>query len=308
MRIYLAAVYTNDCCGVSKPGSGRIRAKVTHDLEYPWVLESYHYLRDSGSVPLLKAIRTEKKTIFLDSGAFTMFTQGAKVDLGQYTQFIKANKDIIHTASNVDHIGRGGEAISYNNQKLLQKMGANVQPVHHARDTDDWLQKYMAEGYDYIFLGGMVPETTQYLRGWLDHIWGRYLAGKDGSAKIKVHGFGLTTLQLMTRYPWYSVDSTSWLRTGSFGSIFLDLPHGDTKMFMSEKSPRRKDWDQHYDSLSPVARKVVDDRVRELGYDPAKLRTEYAWRDHFNISFFKRMLARPDYKFNRQHQPTQLFA
>ncbi len=204
---------------------------------YPYDLESFHYLRRVSAAA--KYYREKKKDIFLDSGAFSMFTQKIKVDLGEYASYIKKNQDIIHIASNLDEIGRGKEKESYRNQKTLERMGAKIQPVHHARDDDKWLLKYMAEGYDYIFLGGMVPETSKYLKEWLDHIFGKYLTRKDGSAKIKVHGFGLTTVDLMRRYPWYSVDSTSWVLAGRFGNIYLDLPHGDAKIYISDQSPAR---------------------------------------------------------------------
>lgn len=263
--------------------------------KYPWDLESYHYLKESKQAP--DYFRSIKKTLFLDSGAFSMFTQKIQVNLGEFADYIKLNKDIIHIASNLDEIGRGKEQQTWNNQKALEKMGVKIQPVHHARDADQWLLKYMAEGYDYIFLGGMVPETTKYLAGWLDHIWSKYLTKKDGSAKIKVHGFGLTTLELIKRYPWYSVDSTSWVITGRFGAIYLDLPHRDIKVNFSDQSPSMKDLGRHYDNLDKVTKKAVTDRVLELGYDPALLRTHYGWRDHFNIAFFERVMKRPDPTF-----------
>ena len=48
-------------------------------------------------------------------------------------------------------------------------------PVHHVRDKDYWLQRYLDEGYQHICLGGMVGESTATLRRWLDHVWHRYL-------------------------------------------------------------------------------------------------------------------------------------
>lgn len=292
MRIYLAGLIQTGFVWRGNSRSENVLLSEEVRLHYPYDLESYHYLRDTRNAP--DYFRHHKKTIFLDSGAFSMFTQNIKVDLNEYATYIKTNKDFIHIASNLDEIGRGKEQESYNNQKILERYGAKIQPVHHARDDDKWLQKYLAEGYDYIFLGGMVPESTPYLRGWLDHIFGKYLVKKDGSAKVKVHGFGLTTTELMRRYPWYSVDSTSWVLAGRFGNIYLDFNDRDIKVCISDRSPRTKDWDQHYDTLDPVAREMVDARLIELGYEPSLLRTHYGWRDHFNIQFFKRFMDRPD--------------
>ena len=305
MRIYLAGLIQTGFVWRGNSRSENVLLSEDIRKAYPWDLESYHYLRETKNAP--EYFREIKKTIFLDSGAYSMFTQKIKVDLSEYAHYIKSNSDFIHVASNLDEIGRHKELESYNNQKTLEKMGANIQPVHHARDDDKWLQKYMAEGYDYIFLGGMVAESTKYLREWLDHVWGKYLTKKDGTAKIKVHGFGLTTVELMRRYPWFSVDSTSWVLTGRFGAVSVDLPHGDTKITISDQSPKRKDWEAHYDTLSPITRKRVDDYFAELGYDPALLRTHYGWRDHANIKFFERMMLRPDPVFKASRQAASLF-
>jgi hypothetical protein len=298
MKIYLAGLVQTGF--VYRGNSQSENVLLTDDIRkaYPFDLESYHYLKDTRQAP--DYYRHIGKTIFLDSGAFSMFTQKIKVNLQEYADYIARHKDIIHVASNLDEIGRGREQDTWKNQKTLERMGAKIQPVHHARDDDKWLLKYMAEGYDYVFLGGMVPETTKYLRGWLDHIWHKYLTKKDGSARIKIHGFGLTTLDLINRYPWYSVDSTSWVITGRFGSVYLDLPHRDIKVAFSDQSPAMKDLGRHYDNLDRVTKAAVTARVKELGYDPELLRTHYGWRDHFNIAFFERIMKRPDPKFKRR--------
>lgn len=305
MRIYLAGLIQTGFVWRGNSRSENVLISEEIRKVYPYDLESYHYLKDTRNAPAY--FRENKKTIFLDSGAFSMFTQGIKVDLREFSDYIKRGKDFIHVASNLDEIGKGKEQESYNNQKTLEKYGAAIQPVHHARDDDKWLLKYMAEGYDYIFLGGMVPETTNYLRGWLDHIFGKYLTRKDGSAKIKIHGFGLTTLELMRRYPWYSVDSTSWVLLGRFGGCYIDLPGTDAKITFSSQSPKRKDWDGHYTTLAPLKKARVEARVRELGYDPELLQSHYGWRDSWNIEFFKRYMDRPEPLFNSRTKLVSLF-
>lgn len=303
LKVYLAGVYS---------GGGRASEEttenlaVTKDLPYPYLLESYHYIGKGDR--MADAIRRYGDKIFLDSGAFSMHTQGITVDLESYADFIVKNSDIIEVASNLDVIGEGNEEGTYKNQKtlesLLQKRNSplSIQPVHHARDKDEWLQRYLDEGYEYIFLGGMVPESTEYLRTWLDRMWGKYLTNPDGSAKVKVHGFGLTTLELMIRYPWYSVDSTSWVLASRFGGIYVDFPQPngtirDLKIDISSQSPSAYRYDAHYDTMTPANRAIVDARLKELGYDPALLREMYGWRDHFNMTYFWRSMARGTRKF-----------
>lgn len=291
MRIYIAGFY-------NLHGGGTESSQVSINSNPAWVLESYHYMNQLKE----QLIRDRKETVFMDSGAFSMFTQGVSISLEKYAEYLEAKKDIIHVASNLDEIGQGREEQTYANQKALEKMGARVQPVHHARDKDEWLQRYLAEGYDYIFLGGMVSETTQYLKVWLDKIWRKYLTNKDGSPKVKVHGFGLTTLELMERYLWFSVDSTAWVTTARYGGIYLDMPNGKviTMKFSSARSPKQKFFEDHYDALSPAAKKAVDARLAEFGFEAANLRVNYGWRHRWNIDFFRRAQDRPKKLFTHE--------
>ncbi|MCK5603182.1 hypothetical protein KAR91_14970 [Candidatus Pacearchaeota archaeon] len=236
-----------------------------------------------------------------------MFTQKKEVDLEAYADFIKENIDVIEIASNLDHIGRGGEQQTYDNQKRLEEFGVKIAPVHHARDEDSWLQRYLDEGYDHIFLGGMVPETTNYLRKWLDRIWPRYLCNPDGTAKVKVHGFGLTTEALMFRYPWFSVDSTSWVMTAAMGTLYLDLPHRNMKVCVSDSSPKMKKAGQHFSTLTDIEQKTIREYVHARGFNIEDLAEDYAWRWRWNVEFFRRQMeGAPEIKFIKQQ--TELFA
>jgi hypothetical protein len=284
LRIYIAAKFHS---GWGDPDAVNPNVAATASEVYPYHLESYHYIRKQN---LDDVIRKARCQIFLDSGAFSMFTLGAEVDLDAYAEYICERPDILEIASNVDVIGRNQEQGSYDNQKYLEslKLPVRVCPVHHARDHDSWLVKYLDEGYDYIFLGGMVPETTGYLVDWLDHIWDKYLALPDGSARVKVHGFGLTTFELMERYPWFSVDSTSWLMVGRFGNILLRRPDGRPKSFaISRRSSSVHDEDQSYWSLDPHTQLHYDGIIRAQGFDPELLGTMHGMRDKWNIRFFK---------------------
>jgi len=292
MKLYLAAVMGQISREDSYEGSclGKVRDAA---LSYPYVLESYHYLMSKGHA--LPMLREAKKSIFLDSGAYTMFTKGVSVDLEQYADYIKSSADVLHVASNVDAIGAGKEEETYRNQKLLEKLGVGnlVMPVHHARDDDKWLQRYIAEGYEYIFLGGMVPESKEYLLGWLDHVWEKCLTKKNGQPRVRVHGFGLTTPMLMARYPWHSVDSTSWVLYSSYGWIIVDLPHKDVLVSISSEASAIHDIDRHYNTLPPAERRVIQARIEELGFDAKDLAGHYSWRYLFNIEYYRRYLTRP---------------
>ena len=54
----------------------------------------------------------------------------------------------------------------------------------------------------------------------LDHIW-QHLKDAQGRPLAKMHGLGMTDLGIMTRYPWFSVDSSRAAILAGLGSIVL---------------------------------------------------------------------------------------
>jgi hypothetical protein len=68
----------------------------------------------------------------------------------------------------------------------------------------------------------------------------------------------------MQQYPWYSVDSSSWVQIGAHGNIIMD---GKTMAFSSQ-SPSRKNANQHIDSLPPIMKSAVERKITDMGYNP----------------------------------------
>lgn len=80
----------------------------------------------------------------------------------------------------------------------------------------------------------MVPISTKKLIPWLDHIWSNYLTDKSGSPIAKIHGFGMTTLSLLKRYPWHSVDSIRPVICGGLGKVFIPKTKNDQYNYLSD--------------------------------------------------------------------------
>lgn len=208
--------------------------------------------------------------LFLDSGAFSAFTQGATIDLDQYIAFIKKHLDVLSVYANLDVID-DAEA-TWQNQKRMEAAGLDPLPCFHIGEPLDYLKRYVAE-YEYIALGGMLAIGTgsAEVSRVLDHLWADHLCDNKGMPKVKVHGFGLTSLKLMCRYPWYSVDSTSWAQAGGFGFVFVPKPWAQAldspwKVCVSTQSPKKMEAGQHIDSFLPIQRHYVLDYFKTKGY------------------------------------------
>jgi hypothetical protein len=208
---------------------------------------------------------------FLDSGGFSAFTKGAVIDVYDYCDFIKRYNHVITHYSVLDDMLCAEKTLE--NQRIMEEQGLNPIPCFHYNEDPKYLEYYI-ENYDYISLGGMVPVTTKDLIPWLDNIFRNYICDKDGYPKVKVHGFGLTAFNLMFRYPWYSVDSSSWLQTARFGGILVPKKAGGefnwatppVNIAVSNRSPSAKDHGKHYFTMSDSEKQVVDEYLASIGY------------------------------------------
>lgn len=261
-------------------------------------LFSYWYNQDSAK-DVVEAREQGVEDCFLDSGAFTAFTKDVEISPKVYSEYIAANKDLFTVCSSLDAIG--DPAKSYSLLKELEDYGATVSPVFHAREDIKWLEKYLEEGYPYIFIGGMVPETTNWLKVWLDELFDGPLTNDDGTAVCKLHGFGLTDQQLMFRYPWHSVDSTSWLFTGAFGGCLFYRNRKAIKVTFSHDSPSAKKLNApHYSNLSDIEKQHVDVWLEEMGVTAEQCAESYRYRNVINADSFQRMEADGAETFHKQ--------
>ena len=284
MNIFMAAVYTNSYMqGQNRYVKLNERERdIVHNL--PHILESYHYI---GSQRFIDQMRADDAKVFLDSGAFSAYTLGVEIDLPTYCEYIKRNADLwrvedgVMMASVLD--GIGDPLKTYQNQLAMESHGVRPLPCFHAGEDERYLEHYV-KNYEYITLGGMVGSTTKQLCTWLDRMWERYLVDGSGRPRCKVHGFGITAIPIMERYPWYSVDSSSWIQSAAFGSIIT--PEWGP-LSVSEKSPARHDAGQHATTLTPIEQEYVLQLLERQGFTYERLSTVYESRAAYNLWSFR---------------------
>jgi len=151
----------------------------------------------------------KNKKIILDSGAFSVMTGKALIDIDEYIDFIKKHRNNIHIYANLDVIGDYKKTAE--NQQYMESKGLNPLPTFHYKTDYDILKKMITK-YDYIGLGGLVPIAMKrkIMKKHLDNCFNII---KD---KCKVHGWGVTNKDLLFKYPFYSIDSTSHIKWSAF--------------------------------------------------------------------------------------------
>lgn len=230
--------------------------------------------------------------------------------MDNYAAFVKKHASGIDYYANVDVIP--DPELTWKNQKYLEnEHGLTPVPVVHYPTDLKWLQRYIDEGYDYIGLGGLVGSTKQEnCQQWLDRAFNLVCSTKDRKPKVRLHGFGVTVYKLLLRYPWFSVDSTTWTKVAAFGGILV--PHKRKGKFVfdrqpyiiktSHESPTVKNKGQHVLTISADEKKIVmewlekiDIPLGKLGPDGEVLEwgviTRHTERRVANLLYFEAMLA-----------------
>lgn len=173
-------------------------------------LQSYFYL-SKHHLPV--ALRTAD--LLIDSGGFTARMTGKPISVEQYALWLRANG--IAVAFNLD-TNDLGETLA--NQAYLEKYtDAYIIPIYHLSDyveARDLLLDFLK--YPYIGLGGVAGERGN--TAMKDELY-RYVF-RNTRDEVRVHGLGITGDSECRTYPFYSVDSSSWLSSVRYGrSQFL---------------------------------------------------------------------------------------
>lgn len=188
------------------------------------VLTSYQYLKNKPKDFLKKKLADNPDVkVFIDSGAHTFFKDidgyASKPKefwdsyLEEYTNFARENKDYIFAIANLD-IGLivGEELEDEWNETIfepLEEEGIQVCYIWHSFRGEQAWEEY-AKKHSYIGLSNDFDATLQRLTK-MTNIAKKYNA--------RIHGMAFTKIELLTRVPLFTVDSTTWLVGQQYGEL-----------------------------------------------------------------------------------------
>jgi len=230
------------------------------------VLISFYYMDYKKRHTDLKK-KWEWSKLFIDSGAFTAWSQGCKINIDQYINYIKMNFADHYAVLDVIGSAEG----TYKNQKYMESKGVTPIPCFHYGEDWKWLDLY-CKNYDYVCLGGMVPISTPELIKWLDVVFAKY-------PKQKFHGFGLTSPKLLRDYPWHTVDSSTWIMHMKYNEISSPFVG---QLYLGKNKEDSKKIVNNLKNLKWV------ELIKGYGWNPEDLFDNYRLRTEFNLKEFQR--------------------
>lgn len=237
---------------------------------------------------------------FLDSGAYSAMASGKPVSLEDYSAFLRKYGEQVDYYANLDAIPPNAKADravwaqkTLDNQRYLEAQGFKPLPVFHLNEPWSFLEKYLDE-YEYICLGGLVGGGDN--DRFLEEVWGKYLTDGAGRPKVKVHGFGMTTLRHLALYPWYSVDSSTWLIHSKLGIVAFpkqidrhpgwDFSTAPTLLSLSDNSSLRQEEGRHYDNMTAPQQESVRNYLTSMGLSMLDLRGHPEQRFIANLQYW----------------------
>lgn len=146
--------------------------------------------------------------ILFDSGAFSLWRRGFKICIKDYCEYLK--KYCIEKYIVLDKIGSHAETMT--NQRIMEDLGMNPIPVYHLNSPIENLYE-ICEKYSYICLGGTVGSHRTVRIKFFTEVFEHF-------PDKKFHALGLGDASIIQSFPFYSVDSTTWLIAEKIGKIF----------------------------------------------------------------------------------------
>jgi hypothetical protein len=295
------------------------------------VLVSYEYPEPYASKKLL--LRNGVK-LMVDSGAFSAWSKGRKIDIDEYIKFIIDNKEVVDPERivNLDIILGGRENLAegkklevgmknrsskedfeeacrkgfenyyYMMEKLTPVFGEQLKVIHvfHQGDDFKWLEKMLKECTS-IGISPNNDESTESKSNWLTECFKMI---KEINPDIRTHAFGVTSFDLLEKFPYTTADSSSWAMTSAFGSILTPLG----RFVVSDES---KDKPGHVDKCTEQIKKSLEEYLlSNFGFTLDSVRKKYKYRNIVNIFHFMEMedlINKTGHSFDQHVRQKEMF-
>lgn len=262
-----------------------------------------------------------KVKLFLDSGVFSAWSRKDVPDLDpaikdkvkrvlnvkNYAKFIKRHEHLLEACATMDEIPgvfgtrRTQKQVeqsakkSYDNQQELKSLGCKPVPIFHQGESFEWLERYVKDGEPYVGIATIKDTTAAEQSAWLDRAFS-VITDSKGRPFVKTHGFGITNISLLWRYPWFTVDSTTWSLAAGFGLIYvpgIDEDHvpdySKLPMRIITSGRTQKAWSsarRQYEGLNPVDLAWVQRWLKHVGITQEEARYKSAARRKACLKYF----------------------
>lgn len=179
----------------------REEIEVIRKVRPPRLLCSYWYFKNKPMAEFCEELGYQPE-ILLDSGAWSAFTKGKHVNLLDYIEYIRENRDYITRYITLDVIGNPYMTMAI--WDFMNTVGLFPVPVIHYGDDLELLKYYLAEGANLVALGGTVPiHDKSVVAEWCTEVKRKYPGAE-------LHLLGSSSQKIIACGAVSSCDSSAW--------------------------------------------------------------------------------------------------
>lgn len=238
--------------------------------------------------------------LFIDSGAFSAWTKGSKVNVKEYINWLNERSEDINLCGQVDVIPgdrvfgatpkqvREAAQATWNNYLFMRKRLKNPEallytfhvgePIEFLKQALEWRDEN-GNPISYMAFGGMVGKSAKIRDVFLEKCF--RTIRESSNPNIKVHAFGMTDFDLLEKYPIYSADSTSWIMVGAMGNVMSD--YGNITVSNNQIHDKN-----HYSHLPKKAIEDFNRTIQEFGFTLDELAEHRDNRILFNALYMQK--------------------
>lgn len=158
------------------------------------------------------------RSLFMDSGAFSAHTRGIRIDLRDYYALIEHFRPTRYAALDVI----GNPEATRRNLRQMEEDGFHPVPVFTRGAPLSDLEDLLERGYTDIAIGNLVGRQSREHKASVLRCLADVFAtlSKRDQRDVRIHGFGVTSVELLLRFPFYSVDSSTGMMSGGLGTEY----------------------------------------------------------------------------------------
>lgn len=221
--------------------------------------------------------------LFIDSGAFSVHTGKATVDLDEYIEFVNSIDDHIHAIAQLDTIpgtfGKPKSAEDYARSAKLSwenflymykklKSPDKLIPVFHYGESFDVLRFMLdwrdEEGKPLTYIGiSPANDTAQNVKNvYMKNVYD--IIASSSNPNVRTHLFGMTALDALSKFPAYSADSISHRKIGAYNKIRVPR-YGVISISKRSRTTRAKSSLSFIEVSDEAALQEVESFLNEIG-------------------------------------------
>ena len=233
----------------------------------------------------------QRGPLLIDSGAFSVAHSNKKVNIDEYIEYINSHDEIENFIEldvipfpvlNIETAKDCGEKSWQNYLYMIERLNhpEKLLPVFHFGEPFEYLKRileYKINGktpIPFICIGGRHGVDIKIQCEYFDKIFN--VIKNSSNPNVKVHVLGMTHLPTLEKYPFYSADSTTYLKSSVYGHILTK--YGE--LYNGKKLTKN--------NLTVIHEKEqteVSETVKRLGFTLEELRDDRIKNIRYNMLY-----------------------